>query len=70
MIPLWKKELIASWENDSLAQELKTALMVDSNNTQGYQLIDGELRKEGKWYVGIGNQLRSRIIENTHNSAE
>lgn len=70
IIPLWKKELKESWKNDSLAQELYASLLIGNKNDQGYELIDDELKKEGKLYVGSGNSLRKQIIQNSHKSAE
>lgn len=32
--------------------------------------MDGELRKNGKLYVGNGNQLRKKIISNIHGSSK
>lgn len=44
--------------------------MIGGEKEQGYKLADGEIMKEGKWYVGSSTQLRNKIIENTHSSPE
>ncbi|WOH00637.1 hypothetical protein DCAR_0520008 [Daucus carota subsp. sativus] len=60
VVPLWKQELTASWATDKWAQELSASLM----------LVDGELMKDGCWYVGTGNDMREKIIKNVHSSLE
>lgn len=44
--------------------------MISGENPQGYKVVDVELKKDGKWYVGSGNNLRAKIIENIHSSPE
>lgn len=70
VVPVWKQELKESWNNDDWAQQLIAALMVQGSVCQEYKLVDGELMKGVRWYVGTGNQLRKRIIENIHSSPE
>lgn len=70
VIPEWKQELKASWEGDTLAQELIPSLMIGGTNSQGFTLVDGDIKKEGKYYVGNGNGLRRQIIENSYSSLE
>lgn len=70
MVIEWKKDLYASWEANTIAQGLFTELMVSGENSQGYKVVDGELKKDGRWYVGTGNNFRAKILEHTHNSLE
>lgn len=70
LIPEWKKDLRDSLKGDQVAQELLVSLAINSKNEQGYELIDGELKKDGKLYVGAGNKLREQIISNLHGSSE
>lgn len=69
-IPLWKQEVQQSLEGDMVSKELMLSVAIDSGTNPGHHVVDGELRKDGKLYIGEGNQLRKRIIDNIHNNSE
>lgn len=69
-VPEWKKDLYSSWEGDTVAQNVIAELMIKGGIDQEYSLVDGELKKNGKWYVGSGNQLGQNIVQNNHSSSE
>lgn len=68
--PLWKEELIASQASDPNAQQVITALLVDSQSTPGYTLMDDILKKGEQYYVGNSTELRQKICETIHGSPE
>lgn len=70
IIPTWKQDLRGSLQGDNWAQDMIIGLKVKADNDEGYTLVEGDLKRNGKLYVGTGNQMREQIIKNIHSSAE
>lgn len=68
--PVWKEELQNSLENDAEAQQLIAQLIVNPVNNEGYTLQNGELKKNGRFYVGANTNLRQKISCTIHGSSE
>lgn len=64
--PKWKQELNESLENDEEIQQILTQLALDPQSIPDYSFTDGELRRQGRLYVGSNGGLRSQIIQNLH----
>lgn len=52
-VPTWKLELQESLTNDTFAQEWIAKLLIDPTNDEGYSLVNGDLKKDGRYYVGM-----------------
>lgn len=72
--PSWKEEISKSLINDQKAQYLIAKFsingMLDDEEDKDYQLVNGELKFKGKYYIGKGNLLREKICSNIHGSME
>ncbi|KAL8103140.1 hypothetical protein AgCh_027611 [Apium graveolens] len=68
--PAWKEEIWQSLATDVKAQELIVGLTVDPNSVVGFTFIDEELKRNGKYYIGDGTELRKNICTAIHNQAE
>ena len=66
----WKEELKTSLEGDSMVQELLAQLSITGHLPSNYSLVDDLIMREGKYYVGTGNNMRQRIIETLHSGTE
>jgi hypothetical protein len=51
------------------AQELKTQLLIQSPNEQGYSLHQGIIRRNGVIWIGDNSALRTKLITALHDSA-
>jgi hypothetical protein len=67
--PLWVQEVLNSYETDMEAQELKTQLLIQSPNEQGYSLHQGIIRRNGVIWIGDNSALRTKLITALHDSA-
>jgi hypothetical protein len=67
--PLWVQEVLDSYETDMEAQELKTQLLIQSPNEQGYSLHQGIIRRNGVIWIGDNSALRTKLITTLHDSA-
>lgn len=70
VIPKWKVDLKLSWEQDPAVQPTLAQLAIDSASDPNYTLEGGELRYQGKLFVGAVGKLRLNIIHNLHSSQE
>lgn len=70
MIPKWREEIRKSWEEDPEIQDILINLAVDPSLEPDYSLVDGDLRRHEKLYVGNCNGVRQEIMKNLHNSSE
>lgn len=68
--PLWRSELAESLIQDDQAQKLIAELTIDAARVQGYSLSEGDLMKEGRFYVGNSTDLKQRICSVMHSSPE
>jgi hypothetical protein len=67
--PIWVQEVLNSYETDMEAQELKTQLLIQSPNEQGYSLHQGIIRRNGVIWIGDNSALRTKLITTLHDSA-
>lgn len=68
--PTWKEELLDSLTDDVQVQDMLTNYNITGTLEDGFQMINGELKYKGKYFVGTGNNLREKICANTHGSKE
>lgn len=68
--PQWKIELQDSIKTDAKAQELITQLLINPVEMDGFTLQNGDLRKNGKYYVGDSNDLRAKLCASIHSNSE
>lgn len=68
--PSWKTEVKNSWETDPVVQQILTTLAANPSLLSNYTLIDGDLFRQGKLYVGAVGNLRQEIIKNPHGTQE
>lgn len=68
IVPLWIQELDASYQGEPKTDELIIALMIDPKNRLDYLFYIGLLKSKGKLYVGKGNAIREKLIQNIHSS--
>jgi hypothetical protein len=67
--PIWVQEVLNSYETNMEAQELKTQLLIQSPNEQGYNLHQGIIRRNGVIWIGDNYALRTKLITALHDNA-
>ena len=67
--PMWLQEVLNSYVVDPEAKQLLQELAVGGSNEQGYTLMDGVIRKNGKLWIGANIGLQTKIIHAFHASA-
>lgn len=70
VVPKWKEDIVKSLENDEEVQQILTTLAIDPSAEPEFTMVDGDLRKRGKLYVGASNGVRREIIQNLHDTGE
>lgn len=66
--PAWLSDIALSYEEDAAAREFMM-LATDKDNNGGWTLSHGQLKKDGRIYVGKGENLRQEIIKKMHGSS-
>lgn len=67
--PVWLEEVIASYQQDSKAQQLLSSLSVDANAKPQFQLDKGIIRYQGRIWLGSDKGLQMKIFKAFHSSA-
>lgn len=67
--PAWVGDIIQSYDQDGVCQDLIAALALQPNSIPDYQYIGGIIRFKGKIYVGCSNAVKNQIMETLHASA-
>lgn len=70
VIPKWKEDIVKSLENDDEATDILTRLAINLTSEPGLSIADGDLRRDGKLYVGASHGIRKEIIQILHNAWE
>ena len=67
--PQWLVDVLQSYENDPMAQELLTKLADTSVPTPNYTLQSGLIRYKGRLWIGNDAALRLKLLQAMHASA-
>jgi hypothetical protein len=66
--PTWAQEVLNSYHNDPIAQQLLVYLAVKSPNEQGYYLEKGFIKHDGQVWIANYSALRTKVIAALHSS--
>lgn len=64
--PKWVEEIVESYNNDLVVQQLIEQLCLDAAAVPDTTYQQGILRKNGQVWVGSNGHLRERLIEEMH----
>lgn len=67
--PVWLQEVVNSYVNDPFTQTLLVELAITGHNSNGFSLVEGLLRKDGKIWVGANVGLQCELITAFHASS-
>lgn len=67
--PVWLQEVVNSYVNDPFTQTLLVELAITGHNSNGFSLVEGLLRKDGKIWVGANVSLQCKLITAFHASS-
>lgn len=67
--PKWLEEVIASYQLDSSATEMLSALAINPNVVPNFTLKDGLLRYKSRIWIGQNKPLHLKIIAAMHDLA-
>lgn len=68
-VPSWLDEVVASYAEDSQAQDLLKRLAISPSAEPHFKLHNGLLRHKGRLWIGANKNLQQRIIQQLHSSA-
>lgn len=66
----WKEELRTSLEGGTEVSDLMAQLSITGTLPEEYDIKCNTLMKDGKYYVGSGQELRKKITMTLHDSSE
>lgn len=69
-IPTWIKEVIDSCENGDFSQKCISYCLMGTSTAGEMSYQNGILKIKGKLYVGVGNDIRKKLIEELHSSQQ
>lgn len=67
--PVWMQQIILSYENDEDCQNIISKLLLETEEDNEFQYVQGILKKGGKIYVGKSGDIRQQLIRTLHYSA-
>ncbi|KAG8087040.1 hypothetical protein GUJ93_ZPchr0010g8809 [Zizania palustris] len=67
--PVWLQEVLNSYVVDTKAQDLMRELAITGKNEQGYELVHGLIKHNGKIWIGANSSLQTKLIAAFHSSA-
>lgn len=62
----WLTEVQDNWNHDEWVQQLVAEIIVGLEQIEGYTYSNSILKFQGKLYIGISGDLRSKIIRDMH----
>ncbi|GMJ00774.1 hypothetical protein HRI_003746600 [Hibiscus trionum] len=68
--PTWMLDIAESYQGDSFAQDMLTALLVQPDSISNWSLTKGVLRYKGRVYVGSSGTLRTTILPMLHDTPQ
>jgi hypothetical protein len=68
-VPVWKEQVIHSYEEDPHCLDLLSKLSIDCQAVPNYSLENSILRYKTKLYIGLTSNLRQQLLDSFHTSA-
>lgn len=67
--PAWLEAIRASYQQDTVAQQLMTRLALDKNSDTGFELSDGVVKYQGRIWIGEDPETQTSLVKALHASA-
>jgi hypothetical protein len=64
--PAWLMTIIDAYQQDQFTKELLQRLLIRPDEEEGYTLIDGVIRKQGRIWLPNSPELHARVIHELH----
>ena len=68
VISEWCQEVIDNYEEDEHVKKILNRLAVEPKNVEGYALVEGMLRYNGRIVIGDSKGLKKKILQSLHES--
>lgn len=69
MVPSWVTEVVSSYRDDPMAQDLLAKFALDSTTVPEYSLESSLLRYHNRIWIGSDPELQKRLLTEFHSSA-